>query len=78
MIKQNVANRKAGRYANPDLVGHLYDTYRQQRHELDMAKAKRTQHNALVKQIVTLEDDVKREKKLKEHHTVAKCMKTDI
>jgi hypothetical protein len=31
-----------------------------------------------MKQVVTMEDDVKREKKMEEHHTVAKCMKQDI
>ena len=32
----------------------------------------------MVKQIVTMEDDVKRESKLGQHHTVAKCMKKDV
>ena len=78
LIKQNVVNRKACSYANPDLVGLLYSEYRLKRHELDQAIHKRNQHNKLIKQVVTMEDDVKREKKLAEHHRVAKCMKTDI
>jgi len=43
-----------------------------------MAINKRNEHNKLIKQVVTMEDDVKREKKLGEHHKVAKCMKKDI
>ena len=39
---------------------------------------KRNQHNTLIKQVVTIEDDVKRLKKLEEHNSVAKCMKNDI
>lgn len=77
-IKQNVINRKAQAYADPNLVENLYQEYRTQRHDLDMAINKRNQHNQLIKSIVTMEDDIKREKKLAEHHKVAKCMKTDI
>jgi len=78
LIRKNVINRKANRYANPDLVAHLYNEYRTQRYELDMAINKRNEHNKLIKQVVVMEDDFKREKKLEEHHKVAKCMKTDI
>jgi len=73
-----VINRKAGGYSNPELVGSLYSQYREGRHDLDMARHKRTQHNELAAQIVTMEDDVKRERKLAEHRKVAKCMKRGI
>lgn len=61
MIKQNSINRNAQKYANPDLVGSLYQEYRIQKHDLDFARQKRNEHNSIVKHIVTIEDDLKRE-----------------
>jgi len=31
-----------------------------------------------MKYIVTMDDDLKREKKMEEHHRVGKCMKKDV
>lgn len=35
LIKQNVINRKAGNYANPDLVSHLYEQFRLLKFDID-------------------------------------------
>jgi hypothetical protein len=39
---------------------------------------KRNEHTALVKKILMMEDDVKRERKMSEHGKVGKCMKKDL
>ena len=71
-------NRKAHTYANPQLVEHLYQEFRTARHDLDEARQARNKHAALVKQVLTIEDDVKREEKMKDHQKIGKCMKKDI
>lgn len=43
-----------------------------------MMRQKRNEHNALVKALLTMEDDVKREKKISQHHKVGKCVSRDI
>lgn len=77
LIKQNVFNRKAN-YSDPDLVQHLYEEYRAKRHDLDQARKARNDHSALMKQVITIEDDAQREKKMAEHNRVGKCMKKDV
>lgn len=78
MIKQNTLNRKANSYANPSTVEHLYSDYRKLKHDLDEARKKRNEHNHTVKMIVMMEDDLKRESLMSDHHKVAKSMKKDV
>ena len=64
LIKQNTINRKAQSYANPQLVELLYQEYRIKKKELDEVRKAKNNHNAVMKQVLTIEDDVKRQNKL--------------
>jgi seryl-tRNA synthetase len=78
LIKQNVLNRKAGSYANPELVNHLYEEYRKLKHDIDQLRKKRNEHAAAIKNVLHIEDDQHREKLLEAHHKVGKTFKTDL
>ena len=78
LIKQNVLNRKAGSYANPDLVSHLYEEYRRLKHDIDQLRKKRNEHAAAIKNVLHIEDEQHREKLLEAHHKVGKSFKTDL
>ena len=56
----------------------LSDSYFTQKEEIDEQRRKRNQHSSLTKQILTMEDDLKREKKMEEHVRVGKCLKKSI
>ena len=56
----------------------LSDSYFTQKEEIDDQRRKRNQHSGLTKQILTMEDDLKREKKMEEHVRVGKCLKKSI
>jgi seryl-tRNA synthetase len=62
LIKQNVINRKAGAYANPDLVNHLYEDYKRMKFDIDQLRKKRNEHAAAIKNVLLIEDDAKRER----------------
>ena len=78
LIKQNVKVRNAQSYADPHLVEKLCDQFLTQKEDIDEQRKKRNQHAGLTKQILTMEDDVKREKKMEEHVRVGKCIKKSI
>lgn len=62
LIKQNVLNRKASGYANPDLVNHLYEDYKRMKFDIDQLRKKRNEHAAAIKNVLLIEDDAKRER----------------
>jgi seryl-tRNA synthetase len=78
LIKQNVINRKATGYANPDLVNHLYEEYRRMKFEIDQLRKKRNDHSQTLKNVLLIEEDDKREKLIEQHHKVGKSFKTDL
>jgi seryl-tRNA synthetase len=74
ILRQNIKARKAN-YADCDRVHQLYTQFRHLQFELDQLRQKRNAHAALTKQIVLIDEDHKREKKLKEHSKVGKDYK---
>lgn len=78
LIRQNVKNRKADSYADPDRVLVLHNEFKTIRYELDQLRKRRNDHAALAKQLVTIEDDALREDKLKEHTKVGKTFKKQV
>ncbi len=44
LLRQNVKNRKAESYADPDRVLTLFNDFRQIRHELDQLRKRRNEH----------------------------------
>ncbi len=44
LIKQNVLNRKAQSYSNPELVNNLYEQYKQAKYDIDQLRKKRNEH----------------------------------
>ena len=78
LIRQNTKNRKADVYANPDRVLQLYNDHKIIRHELDQLRKRRNDHAAITKQIVTMEDDNKREEMMKQHVKVGKTYKKQV
>ena len=75
LVRQNVKNRKAEKYANPDLVATLHHQYRTLQFEVDQLRRRRNEHAALAKQIVTMDDDDKRESMMEQHTKVGKSYK---
>lgn len=71
-------NRKAGSYANPDLVNHLYEDYRRLKFDIDQLRKKRNEHTASIKNVLLIEDDIKREKLMESHHKIGKSFKSDL
>eukprot|EP00354_Favella_ehrenbergii_P011597 CAMPEP_0170467896 /NCGR_PEP_ID=MMETSP0123-20130129/11293_1 /TAXON_ID=182087 /ORGANISM="Favella ehrenbergii, Strain Fehren 1" /LENGTH=396 /DNA_ID=CAMNT_0010734357 /DNA_START=194 /DNA_END=1384 /DNA_ORIENTATION=- len=78
LLRQNVKNRKASSYADPDRVLTLFNEHRKIRFELDQLRKRRNEHSALTKQIVTIEDDRVREDKLSQHTKVGKTYKKQV
>ena len=78
LIRQNVRNRKADSYADPDRVLALYTDFKHIRFELDQLRKKRNEHAALAKALVTIQDDYDREDKLKKHAEVGKSYKKQV
>lgn len=78
LIKQNVLNRKADGYANPDLVNQLYEKYRVLKYDIDQLRKKRNEHAAALKNVLLIEDEDKKEKLMESHHKIGKSFKTDL
>eukprot|EP00347_Sterkiella_histriomuscorum_P002811 403366713 len=78
LIKQNVINRNAQKYANADLVNHLYEEYRKKRYEIDMLRKRRNEHSSALKAILVMGDEEKKEKLMESHHKIGKSFKTDL
>ncbi len=78
LIRQNVKNRKADSYADPDRVLALHNEFKTIRFELDQLRKRRNDHAALTKQLVTIEDEALREGKLREHTKVGKTFKQQV
>lgn len=78
LIKQNVLNRKAQGYANPELVNKLHEDYRRLRHDCDQLRKKRNEHAAALKNVMLIEDEAKRDKLTEQHHKVGKSFKNDL
>lgn len=78
LIKQNVLNRKAEGYANPDLVHNLYEQYRVLKYDIDQLRKKRNEHAASLKNVLLIEDEGKKEKLMEQHQKVGKSFKTDL
>ena len=49
LLRQNVKNRKAQSYADPDRVVSLYNEHKQTRFELDQLRKRRNEHSQLTK-----------------------------
>ena len=45
---------------------------------MDEARKAKNNHTSLIKQVITIEDDVKRNSKMEEHSRVGRCMKKDL
>ena len=75
LLRQNVKNRRADSYADPDRALVLFNEFRHVRFELDQLRKRRNEHAALAKQLVTIDDDNLREDKLKAHAKVGKTYK---
>ena len=45
LVRQNVKNRKAQGYADPDRVAMLYNKFRSLRFEIDKIRKKRNEHS---------------------------------
>ncbi len=74
LVRQNVKNRKAN-YANPDLVAQLHNQFKTLKHEIEQLRQRRNEHAAIAKQIVTMDDDEKREELMNQHAKVGKSYK---
>ena len=77
VLRQNIKNRKAI-YADIDRVHTLYAQFRTLNTEMEQLRQKRNAHAQVVKQIVLMEDDHAREKKMGQHQKVGKDYKRQL
>ena len=78
LLRQNVRNRRADSYADPDRALVIFNEFRHVRFELDQLRKRRNEHAALAKQLVTIDNDIEREDRLRAHAKVGKSYKKQV
>ena len=48
------------------------------KHELDQLRKKRNEHATLIKNVLLIEEDAKRERLMESHHKIGKSFKNDL
>jgi TolA-binding protein len=78
LVRQNIKHRNAEHYAKPDLVSNLYSQFRTLQFEIEQLRKKRNDHSQIVKQLLTIENDVEREEKMRRHGKVGKTFRKQV